>query len=101
MPNVPMPRRRPQAAQPPMPRRRPRDPSMSMGTPRDVARQTAIDARRMREEAGDEGPEKTKTITIEYNKGGYVCKPNPRKGNIDMRKKRMVRMTKDNRKMKG
>ena len=97
MPNVPMPRRRPQAAQPPMPPRRPRDPSKAMGIPRNVARQTAIDARKMREEAGDE----TKTITIEYAKGGYVCKPNPRKGNIDMRKKGMTRMTTDNRKMKG
>ena len=92
MPNVPMPRRRPQAAQPPMPPRRPRDASKAMGIPRNVARQTAIDARRMREEAGDE----TKTITIEYNKGGYVCKPNPRKGNIDMRKKGMTRKVVDN-----
>jgi hypothetical protein len=35
-----------------------------------------------------------------YNKGGYVCPPNKRKGNIDMRKTGMTRNTKDNRKYK-
>ena len=35
-----------------------------------------------------------------YNKGGY-CPPNKRKGNIDMRKKGMTRMTKDNRKKRA
>ena len=85
--------RRP-AAQRPMPPRRPRDPSQAMGIPRDVARQTAIDARKMREEAGDE----PKTITIQYKHGGYVCPPNQRTGNIDMRKSGMTRSVKDNRK---
>lgn len=33
--------------------------------------------------------------------GGYVCAPNPRKGNVDMRKKGMTRMTKDNRKKRA
>jgi len=44
-------------------------------------------------------PRRPNSITInQYAYGGYVCKPNPRKGNIDMRKKGMTRMTKDNRK---
>jgi hypothetical protein len=44
-------------------------------------------------------PRRPHSVTIhQYKDGGYVCKPNPRKGNIDMRKKGMTRMTKDNRK---
>lgn len=87
--------RRP-AMQRPMPPRRPRDPSQAMGIPRDVARQTAIEARKMREEAGDEI-----TITIPTGKGkfahgGYVCPPNKRTGNIDMRKTGMTRNVKNN-----
>ena len=46
-------------------------------------------------------PRRPHSVTINMNKGGYVCKPNPRKGNIDMRKKGMTRMTTDNRKMRG
>jgi len=68
--------------------------SQAMGIPLDVARQTAIEARKMREEAGDEA----KTITIKYKDGGYVCPPNQRTGNIDMRKTGMTRSVKDNRK---
>lgn len=37
---------------------------------------------------------------INMAKGGYVCPPNKRKGNIDMRKTGMTRSTKDNRKYK-
>ena len=33
--------------------------------------------------------------------GGYVCAPNPRKGNIDMRKTGMTRNVKDNRKKRA
>lgn len=110
---VPMPRRRPipgdvnEAGGNPMQRmprnprmdsadvpRRPRNPSQAMGTPRNVVRDTAIEARKMREEAGDE----PKTITIQYKHGGYVCPPNKRTGNIDMRKSGMTRNVKDNRK---
>ena len=82
-----------------MPRRRPRDLRRSLGTPSDVARQTAIDARKMREEAGDEGVNiyiNTKNGKRNMARGGDVCKPNQRTGNIDMRTKGMVRHIRNN-----
>lgn len=50
-----------------------------------------------RRKASNEGNE-PKTITIQYKHGGYVCPPNQRTGNIDMRKTGMTRSVKDNRK---
>lgn len=99
--------------------------SRAMGIPRNVATQSAINARRMREEAGDEPmvrkirnprtdsadvPRRTMNpegdVIININKkemahGGYVCSPNARTGNIDMRKdKGMVRSVRNNLKKK-
>lgn len=49
-------------------------------------------------------PRRPHSVTVNvgdaYNKGGYVCPPNKRTGNIDMRKKGMTRNVKDNLKYK-
>lgn len=94
MPNVPMPPRRSNSkvgSDGPMP-------------PKRIDIMDRQKAKKLREQNKDKAmgiPSDFKIMVeeaeINMAYGGYVCPPNPRKGNIDMRKKGMTRKVVDNR----